>query len=151
MHRITWVPALILCAAWVPVAAQTAARDIPELAVPRLGDVAQCGSVVLVHCDHPPGAAQIANQAGSGLERTRTDLFMATLASADAEFGRVVIFGERQKSKGQVLRELLDAAAPAVEAMSFRTTDNFDGTRCTCASAPCVVNCCVCSSRGTHQ
>jgi len=145
MQRTNWVPALILCAAWVPVAAQTAARDIPDLSVPRLGDVTRCGSVVLLRCDRPPGSAQIATFAANGLESTRTDLFLATLVSADSEFGRVVIFGERQKSKGQVLRELLEAAAPPVEAMSFRTTDNFDGTRCTCTSAPCVLNCCICS------
>jgi len=144
MPRTNRVAVLIFCAISLPVAAQTAAGGATNFAVPRSGAVAQCGSLVLLRCDRPPPLAQSAN-AGNGLDRTRTDLFLASVVAADAELGRVVIFGERQKWRAQLLHELLQAAAPPVQAMTFRTTENFDGTRCTCASAPCVLNCCVCS------
>lgn len=64
----------------------------------------------------------------------------------DDEHARVVIVGKAKKSNSRLLRELILEATPAEYGMTFRTVQYSDGTRCTCASSPCIVNCCACTA-----
>lgn len=115
------------------------------LALQRSSQPLQCQSVVVVRCDKPTGTTS-SGTSPSDFEDTRKQLLQAAFDYSGLDSERIVIVGARQKPKAEILRDLLQAAAPPIQAMSFRTVENPDGTRCTCASAPCVLNCCVCSS-----
>ena len=133
-HAMVWT----LCAVWSAAIAQT----LPS-------STSKCESVVVVRCPRPANGSRAATESLTGLEATKEDL-AAERTSIDDGLGRVVIVGKAPKSKGQMLQELIQGAAPLADGMTFRTVQNGDGTQCTCASAPCVLNCCVCTPSKTR-
>lgn len=134
----------LLCAALCPAAfAQPAGGDTPGMQR-KTPYASACESVVVVRCARPANPPGSANDAQRGLDAAKADLAADRMA-ADDDGGRVVIYGTAPKSKLQTLREVIQSAAPPLGGMTFRTVPNGDGTQCTCAGPPCVVNCCVCS------
>jgi hypothetical protein len=110
--------------------------------------VGPCGSVVVVHCPTRPPDADSPGSADFGerfavpdpLHRPSTP--RAALPDPDV----VVVLGERPLRKAARLHDLLQPLSPPRTSMRWTTVDREDGTRCTCASAPCLVNCCTCSA-----
>lgn len=144
MTRRARVAGALLGAALCPaVFAQSAGSDTPGMQ--RKSPYASpCESIVVVRCARRANTPGNASETQRGLDAARADLASDRMAAGD-DSGRVVIYGIAPKSKLQTLREVIQSAAPPLGAMTFRTVPNGDGTQCTCAGPPCVINCCVCS------
>lgn len=142
-HRAHAVCALVCTALSGALVAQGTAGDTPG-AQRRTPYAAPCESIVVVRCPRSVYPRATGSDTRGGLEQTRADL-AADRLGVDDDSGRVVIYGMAPKSKLQTLREVIQDAAPPLGGMTFRTVQNGDGTQCTCAGPPCVINCCVCS------
>jgi hypothetical protein len=131
-----------------PLRAQTAAARAPAAAQDGAA-FGPCESLVVVRCAARNGTGPGTSRSKPGLDSARKALVQARAAweAGPSDLEEIVILGERSMSRLGTLSQLLQDAAAPLPGMSFRTVQNADGTRCTCASAPCVMNCCVCSPR----
>jgi hypothetical protein len=142
--------AACLVGTWLalPLRAQTAASRMP-VAVPA-GVVSEpCESLVVVRCAARNAVGPATSRSPPSLDAARRALVLARAGweAGPSDPEAIVIVGERSITRLRMLSQLLQEAAAPLPAISFQTVENADGTRCTCASAPCVMNCCVCSPR----
>jgi hypothetical protein len=143
----------------IALAALSAFSTLPAVAQPSLPEAGAdsatavesaagpCGSVVVVRC--PTQAPDPDNpQSADFGERYAVPNPLhrpSTLGTNFPDPNVVVVLGQRPQRKAAQLHDLLQTQAPPRTSMRLTTVDREDGTRCTCASAPCLVNCCACT------